>query len=109
VLREIDILSKQFFGGFKPFSVVETSYLTTDMRKFESSQKEEIIAQVAESSKPRAFNTVCFVNKSAALVNKTTALKTFFAQLTAAGQNNGNPQLRCDYHNYVSRQFYRQF
>jgi len=53
-------IGKIWLMDFKLFTFVETSYLNTDMRKFESSQKEESRAQTADSSKAcsktRAFN-----------------------------------------------------
>jgi len=50
----------KFTDGYKLFTCLETSYLNTDMSKFESSQQDESRAQSADSSKaysrPRAFN-----------------------------------------------------
>jgi len=50
-LHKIDFLLKKFAGGFKPFTFVESSYLITDVCKFESSKKNERKAQSADSSK----------------------------------------------------------
>jgi len=50
VLREIDFLVKFVIDSLL-LSLVVRSYLNTDMRKFESSQKDENRAQWADSSK----------------------------------------------------------
>jgi len=49
-LREIDFPFKNFADRFKPFTFLETSYLNTNMFKFELSQKEQSRAQLTDSS-----------------------------------------------------------